>query len=211
MAPDTYEILSLFMRYVFVLMGFIILWRAYRGLRKDQRYYRSEMKRLPDAGFVGEMVDLDSEQVFPLPREGVIGSGRQADIVVNGRGARRRMADLTFVDGKGLRIQPLCRGRFYLDGEAFTRPVYALHGSVLRIQNTYFKVRLFAGLEVPERTAPVLPVPETEDDRDYDPFDGIAWTNYSYGGEAGAASEEEPGGDDEVVWPEGRGGRDGYE
>ena len=57
----------------------------------------------------------------------------------------------------------------------------------------------------------MLPVPEMEFDRDYDPFDGIAWTNYSYGGENGAAPEEEPGGDDEVVWPEGRGGRDGYE
>ena len=209
MAPETYEILSLFMRYVFALMGFIILWRAYRWLRKDQRYYRSEMKRLPDAGFVGEMVDLDSEQVFPLPREGVIGSGRQADIIVNGRGARRRMADLTFVEGKGLRIEPLCRGQFYLDGEAFTRPVYALHGSVLRIQNTYFKVRLFAGLEVPERTAPVLPGPE-EDAPDYDPFDGIAWTSYSYGGDEAPAGETDDG-DDDVVWPGGRSGRDGNE
>ncbi len=205
MAAESYEILSLLMRYVFVLLGFLILWRSFRWLRKDRRYYRSEMKRLPDAGYVGEIVDLDTGQVFPLPREGVIGSGRQADIQLSGRGIGRRMADFAFAEGKGLRIEPLRRGLFALDGCNFARTVYALHGSVLQIQRRYLKVRFFAGLDVPERAAE--PPEEEFTGGEYDPFGGVEWTDYSYSG-----SDEDPGDreDTEVIWPgeSGGGGKD---
>ncbi len=177
MEAGTYEIISLLMRYVFLLLGVLILLRSFRWLRKDQRYYRSELRRFPDAGRVGEMVDMDTDQIFPLPREGTIGCARSADIRLSVLNRKRRMINFSFNDGKGLLLEPLCRGGIFLDGSPLTRPAHALHGSVLQIGNTYLRVRFFAGLSVPEYSGTTLPLSQEEAVPDeYDPFGGIEWT-----------------------------------
>jgi hypothetical protein len=66
MSGEAYEILALLMRYVFALIGALIVFRSFIWLRKDARAYRKEMKTLPDAGLVGEIVDLDTVQ-FDCP------------------------------------------------------------------------------------------------------------------------------------------------
>ena len=66
MAGEAYEILALLMRYVFVLIGALVLLRAYRWMRRDARNYRREMRTLPDAGLVGEIVDLRTGKSQPL-------------------------------------------------------------------------------------------------------------------------------------------------
>ena len=148
MPQNAYELLAMLMRYVFVLIGGLIVWRSFRWLRRDAKTYKREMKALPDAGLVGEMVNLSTGESQPLPREGVIGSARDADIRV--KGDRRSLARFEFEEGKGLKIIPNRRSRILMSGVELNAPGYALHGTQLQFGNTAFRVRLFAGLKVPQ-------------------------------------------------------------
>lgn len=146
-----YEIFALFMRYVFVALGGLILWRSFRWLRKDARAYRKEIKSLPDAGLVGEMVDMNTGKSYPLPREGVLGASRSCDIRVTDGVLSSRHLTFLFVEGKGLAIRPLGQNNVTLDGEMLFGTGYALHGTRLEAGSVTLRVRLFAGLNVPRR------------------------------------------------------------
>ena len=149
MADTAYEIFALAMRYVYVVIGVVILLRALRWLRKDARAYRREMKALPDAGLIGEIVDLNTGKAQPLPREGTIGSARSCDICVRGEGVRRHHAMFSFEEGRGLLITPCLRCRMVMAGVELNSSAHALHGTQLEIGGTTLRVRLFAGLNVP--------------------------------------------------------------
>ncbi len=149
MSPQAYELISMLMRYIFVLIGLMIVWRSFRWLRRDARAYRKEMRSLPDAGLVGEMVNLSTGEAQPLPREGVIGASRECDIRLKGPGIRRSHARFEFEDGKGLKIIPLRHADLLLNGTALRGPGYALHGTQLGLGGVPLRVRLFAGLNIP--------------------------------------------------------------
>ncbi len=149
MSSEAYEILALFMRYVFVFIGGLIVWRSFRWLLKDHRAYRREMKSLPDAGLVGEVVNLRTGKALPLPREGTIGASRECDIRIKGSGVERKHARFEFVDGKGLRVVPFRGCKVTLGDNEIRNHGYALHGTQLRLGSALLRVRLFAGLKVP--------------------------------------------------------------
>ena len=150
MSPQAYELLTMLMRYVFVFIGLMIVWRSLRWLRRDARAYRKELRSLPDAGLVGEMVNLNTGEAQPLPREGVIGSSRECDIRLKGQGVMRNHARFEFEDGKGLKIIPLRRASTLLNGTPLHGSAgYALHGTQLQAGAVPLRVRLFAGLKVP--------------------------------------------------------------
>lgn len=176
MAGTGYEIFALLMRYVFVALGALILLRALFWLRKDARAWHKEIKNLPDAGLVGELRDMQSDQSYPLPREGVLGKKHSCDIRIKGHLMPGKALTFLFVEGKGLAITPLGGQNVYLDGEAVRGSKgYALHGTQLEVGGTVLKVRLFAGLKVPRR---VLYHPgEDENDVAFDgpsPFEEVA-------------------------------------
>ena len=169
MSSSAYEILSMLMRYLFVLIGVLIVFRAYRWLRRDARAYRREMRALPDAGLVGEIVDLNTGEAQPLPREGTIGSARECDIRVKDPGALRVHARFAFEEGRGLQVTPLRQAKMLLGGEPLNAPRHALHGTQLQIGDTLLRVRLFAGLNVPMVPAfPADPNPDDVPDPDFD-------------------------------------------
>ena len=149
MSPQAYELISMLMRYVFVIIGLMIVWRSFRWLRRDAMAYQKELRSLPDAGLVGEMVNLNTGEAQPLPREGVIGSSRECDIRLKGPGIQRSHARFEFEEGKGLKIIPLRRASMLLNGLALRGPGYALHGTQLQAGGVPLRVRLFAGLKVP--------------------------------------------------------------
>ena len=153
MSSEAYEIIALLMRYVFVFIGGLIVWRAFRWLRRDAKTYKREMKSLPDAGLVGEVVNLRTGQAQPLPREGTIGSSRECDIRVKGTGVQRRHARFEFEEGKGVRLIPGRGGKVLLGGQEVRGKGYALHGTQLQIGDVSLRVRLFAGLNVPHPAA----------------------------------------------------------
>lgn len=149
MAEGAYELLALGMRYVFVLIGLLILWRAFRWIRRDAKNYQKEMRSLPDAGLVGEMVDLRTGRAQPLPRDGTIGASRECDIRVKGAGVKHTHALFAFEEGKGLKITPSRGARVLLSGAPVKGSGHALHGTQLQVGDAMLRVRLFAGLNVP--------------------------------------------------------------
>ncbi|MBR4359747.1 MAG: hypothetical protein IKP32_03935 [Clostridia bacterium] len=162
MSEGAFELLALLMRYVYVLIGVLILWRALRWMRRDAKAYKKEMKSLPDAGLVGEMVNLKTGQAQPLPREGIIGSSRACDIRVKSAGVRRIHARFEFMEGKGLCVVPCWRCRVILSGTEVKGRGYALHGTQLQLGGAQLRVRLFAGLKIPHPAYPEDVPPQQE-------------------------------------------------
>ncbi len=151
MQDTAYELLSIGMRYVFILLMLLFLLRGYVLMRRDSRAWRRALRDLPDAGLVGELVDLSEGRGYPLPREGLIGSGRSCDIRLSG--LKRREFQFVFRPGRGVCLTPLHqRSGAVLDGEPLKRGnEFALHGTILEIRGLSCRFRLFAGLELPAR------------------------------------------------------------
>ena len=151
MSDSLYQLAALAARPVFLTLAALIALRAGRRLLSQHRERKRMLRRLPDAGMVGEMRDIESDRSYPLPREGVLGGGRGCDIRL--KGLRRRQVAFAFVEGKGMLLTP-CRRRSatWLDGVPLKRPAYALHGALLRAGGYTLCVRLFAGLNVPDST-----------------------------------------------------------
>ncbi len=158
MQDAAYELVSMGLRYLFVLLLLLMLLRTFGLMRRDGRAWRRTLRQLPDAGLVGELVDLATGRGYPLSREGMIGSGRSCDIRLPG--LRRREMEFLFRPGKGLRLMPAHKKtNASLDGERFSRVNdIALHGTVLEIRDVACRFRLFAGLGLPIRQTPQRPL-----------------------------------------------------
>lgn len=169
MQANVYEIISLGARYWFAFLGALIVWRAFRWLRKDRRAKHSRLKNLPDAGMIGEMVVLEgSDQLpegtlLPVPRAGVLGFVRSCDIVVPVEGVSPRHVDFVFQPGKGLLLFPLRGATCVADDvelthRSATKKYPLVHGSVLQVGQAVLRLRLFAGLDTEYRaTRPYEP------------------------------------------------------
>ena len=174
MASEGYELLSLFMRYIFIGLGVLILLRAFRWMRKDSRAYKKQIRALPDAGLVGEMVNLQTGKSQPLPREGIIGSARNCDIRIKGAGVARKHALFAFEEGKGMKITPVRRAIVFLAGVELRGSAHALHGTQLQVGDAMLRVRLFTGLNVPHPAQFQMDLPEQPDMDDDTPWDASA-------------------------------------
>ena len=164
MPEEVYEVIALGARYWFALLGVLIVWRAFSWLRKDRRAKHRRLKRLPDAGFIGEWVvllgsdELPEGSAIPVPWEGVMGFLRTCDVVVPVPGVANQHLDFSFRNGKGLVVTPL-RGRdCIVDGVTLTHrtrtarcPLH--HGSRLQLGDAILRLRLFAGLETDRRAS----------------------------------------------------------
>lgn len=153
MAETAYELLALGLRYLFAVLIALTLLRAAWLMHGDHREYKRMLRHLPDAGLIGEVVELQGLQSQPLPREGLIGSGRNCDIRLPG--IRRRELEFMFRPGLGVRLIPLhARQGALLDEEPLNKnAAYALHGTVLELRGKQLRFRLFAGLDLPDRAA----------------------------------------------------------
>lgn len=163
MPENIYEIISLGARYWFAFLGVLIVWRAFKWLRKDRRAKHRRLKHLPDAGMVGEMVvlqgsdELPEGTAIPVPREGVLGFLRTCDVVVPVEGVAGKHIDFVFQDGKGLLLFPLRKQSCILDEDTIlthrskTKKHPMVHGSRLQIGEAVLRLRLFAGLDTEYR------------------------------------------------------------
>ena len=185
MPDDLYEILALGMRYWFLLLGALIVWRSFRWLRKDRREKHRRLRQLPDAGMIGELVvmvgsdELPEGTAIPVPREGVLGYLRTCDVVVPVPGVAGRHLDFTFQDGKGLLITPWRGQTCQVDADELTHRSRASrypmhHGSRLFVGDAALRLRLFAGLETAAH--PAFAPDETENDAP----PAIAWQDTPY-------------------------------
>ncbi len=173
MQDTAYELLSMGMRYVFILLVLLLLLRAYWLMRRDSRAWRRTLRNLPDAGLVGELVDLSENRGYPLPREGLIGSGRSCDIRLPG--LKRLEFQFIFRPGHGVCLTPLHpKSGALLDGERLRRGnEFALHGTILELRGLTCRFRLFAGLDLPARQ----PTPQAGVIRETEP---AQWPGFEY-------------------------------
>lgn len=173
MPDDLYEILSLGMRYWFLLLGALIVWRSFRWLRKDRREKHRRLRQLPDAGMIGELVvlvgsdELPEGTAIPVPREGVLGFLRTCDVVVPVPGVAGHHIDFSFQDSKGLLITPWRGQTCQVDADELTHRSRASrypmhHGSRLFVGDAVLRLRLFAGLETSAHAAFAPDAPEND-------------------------------------------------
>lgn len=156
MPNNVYEVLAQGARYWFLFWMALIAWRSWRWYRKDRRAAKKRLKLLPDAGYVGEMVVIDGGEeiqrgtVYPVPREGTLGTLRTNDLCVQADGVERRHLWFRFDDRKGLMVEPFGKHPVHVDGEDFQsrrHPLYMAHGSWLVVGGVQMRLRLFAGFE----------------------------------------------------------------
>ena len=159
MIPLDFEILSKLMRYVFTLLGVVIVLRSFGWLRKDRRATARRIKALPDAGTIGVLTvlrgstELKEGQTLPVPPEGVLGFVRTCDIVVPVTDVVGQHLDFSFRNGKGLYIYPRRGCPVSVDGvtinsRADSRRYPMNHGSILAVGEALLQLGVFAGLDV---------------------------------------------------------------
>lgn len=162
MPEPIYEVIAQGARYWFLFLMALIAWRSWRWYRKDKRQAKKRLKLLPDAGFVGEMVVIQSEgtlprgAVLPVPREGTLGALRTNDLCLPGAGVAKRHLWFRFEDGRGLLVEPFDKNAATVDGEEAARRGQTLcmaHGSWLMVGPYTLRLRLFAGFESTGRAA----------------------------------------------------------
>jgi len=150
-----YELLVLAARYVFALLGVIVVWRATRWLRQDYRQRRWVMSSLPDAGYIGTLYvmegqskHLSPDDSLPLPAEGLLGSGAGCDVRVLHPTVARRHAMFEFRTD-GLHLRPYRDERLQVDGHPLPQGCEAIlnHGAILTLGGVMLQLRLFAGVQ----------------------------------------------------------------
>lgn len=152
MQSIAYQMLSLGARPLFLFLAVVVMLRAAFYLLREHHSRRQILRTLPDAGMVGEMRDVESDKAYPLPREGILGSGRSCDIRLPG--IKRRHLNFAFIEGKGILLTPCSRASSAsLNGRPLQRGAYALHGALLQAGGYTLRIRLFAGLNVPHPAA----------------------------------------------------------
>jgi len=110
MSQDAYELLALAMRYVFIVLMAAIVLRAALITLKDSRRANFLRRWSPETGLAGEIVVLSGGgrapdgMRYPVIREGMLGSGKKADIRIRHQSVWRRHGYFTLEKG-GLRIR----------------------------------------------------------------------------------------------------------
>ncbi len=169
MPEEIYEVIALAMRYWFALLGVMIVWRSFAWLHKDRRARHRRLKRLPDAGLIGEMAvlrgsdELPEGSVLPMPYEGTIGFVRSCDVTVPVEGVAACHLDFSFQMQKGLLLYLRPGRTCTVDGIPLTRrdkprQLPMLHGSTLAIGDAVLQLRLFEELD----TMPKRPQAQTQ-------------------------------------------------
>jgi len=203
--PKVYEVLSLAMRYVFTLIGVMIVWRSFSWLRKDRKRHHRRLKQLPDAGTIGIFtVEVGSKHlkpgdVIPVPHEGVLGYLRTCDVVIPVEDVATMHLDFSFVDGKGLYIYPRRGCEAVVDGMPLASrrnsQAYPMqHGSILEIGQAVLRLGVFAGFDVKEaRYVPYVPAEDAFQDEPYMPDTPQPW-NPPQGYPQQPPNNQQPGG-----------------
>ena len=175
MSSDLYEVLSLAARYLFTLLGVLIVLRAFAWLLSDRAEKRRRVRLLPDAGMVGELIvlnggpDLPNGTTIPVPWEGILGSVRSCDLCVPCPGIRKRHLSFSFHAGQGLLLHPFsgCDARIndvLITCKSQESETAMTHGSFLQIGSALLRLQLFAGLDPAADIGEsiVFPVPQSE-------------------------------------------------
>ena len=176
-SAELYEVISLAMRYVFAFLAVLMVLRAFRLVLAEHRTVRGRLRKLPDAGAVGELMvlrgssELPENTCLPVGREGTLGSVRGCDLFIPCRGIRRSHLDYIWEDGRGLLLTPRrgCAAAVNgvpVDSRTDPRQSPLCHGGILTVGDAILRLHVFTGLQTAPQDAEaaasgaVFPVPE---------------------------------------------------
>ncbi len=120
MSTETYEILSLTARYLFIAAAALILVRSWWATIRDNRNAQYRRSWRGGTGYIGELVVTgDASRKgkrgkglkgarYPVPQAGMLGSGKMADILIKHSDVRGRHVWIEFGGGM-LRLTPVGR------------------------------------------------------------------------------------------------------
>ena len=152
MSDSVYAVLAYIARYWFALLAVVIIWRAIQWIRKDVDHKARVLRKLPDAGYIGEWAIVASDassapagQVMHAPRDGWIGSARACDVRLKDAGVPARAARF-YLQPDGLHLLPQRRDTILVDGESVQREAVLRHGATLTVGGVTMQLRLFAGV-----------------------------------------------------------------
>ena len=158
LSAELYDTLSLAARYLFALLGVLIVVRAFLWILSDRSEKHSRIRQLPVSGCIGEFIvitggkDLPEGMSIPVPWEGVLGSVRSCDLWIPCSGVHRNHLLFSFEIGSGMFIQPLSGCEAAVDSclmDCHSKPDKnpLQHGSFLRIGEALLRLRIFTGLD----------------------------------------------------------------
>ncbi|NLF28197.1 MAG: hypothetical protein GX592_09890 [Clostridiales bacterium] len=133
MSDGLYEILALAARYFFAALFLLIVFRAWRITLKDGRRAKKLRRWAPETGLSGELMVVEgSERAqkgmrYPVIREGVLGSGRAADVRIRHSSIRNRHARFELTE-EGLLITALEGAKLLSSDGARARKLLAKDG-----------------------------------------------------------------------------------
>lgn len=155
MNSEAYELIAQTMRYVFLLSIAIFTARVFFQEVAEKRTDARKRRQLPDAGLIGELIDLTSSDSYSLPYEGIIANEVWADIRLKEL-KRGQKLFFSFVPHRGVLLKPLGSHRYdyALDDQPLSRSAYANHGSCITISGHRLMLRLFEGLPLPNQERP---------------------------------------------------------
>jgi len=118
---DWYTLLSMGMRYWFVAIAAIIVFRAWRATVRDTRRARVLRAWAPDTGAIGEIVVLAGGSGvrkgsrIPVPKEGLLGSSRRSDVRLKNASVRRYHAHVEQREN-GVLMETIGKAEIWLGG-----------------------------------------------------------------------------------------------
>lgn len=145
MTNDLYALIALAARYWFVALIVALLFRGWRMTVADNRRAKLLREWMGQTGCVGELIANPGSKrrvSYPIPREGVLGSGFSADVRVRHRDVGRAHAHFELREG-GLLMKPLGRAALSVGGGFTGEAVFLEDGDVLTVGKLRLMLVLF--------------------------------------------------------------------
>ena len=186
MSSETYEIMALAARYWFLMLAGLIVIKGLLNSRKENRRERELREEIGSAGCIGELVVLEDGVKnkkkslrgarFPVPEEGLIGSGRIADIRIRHADMNRKHVRFSYRQGE-LVLRPVGRASVECpmkpDGTLALRDDERLIVGSLELLMVFYDLKDAA--EAPAEPRRQRPAKKKEEDEYEDPFEENFW------------------------------------
>lgn len=145
MSSDLYALIALAARYWFVALILVLLFRGWRMTVADNRRAKLLREWMGQTGCVGELIanpGAKKRVSYPIPREGVLGCGRNADVRIKHRDLKRAHAHFELREG-GLLMKPIGNAQLSVGGGYTGEAVFLQDGDVLTVGRLKLMLVLF--------------------------------------------------------------------
>lgn len=169
MSSATYELIALAARYWFAGVALLIVIRAWRCTVQDNRRAKVLRDWTPETGCVGELIALTGSKKFkkgerfPVLRESVLGSGRNADIRIPHPSIQKAHLHMELREG-GMLARGMQNAEFSVSGQGKVRKLLLRDGMEFSVGSVRLMLVLYDAQtqENPDEFEAFEPRPESD-------------------------------------------------